>query len=106
MATSVFVSAPGSLSAMAQIMSQQQRELAIHRQQISYFDQSNVDFTVDRMYSTVHIADVAEPVAGVFLQDHEADTFIEQADALFEHGNLSMSECYKVIAYPYLDGLM
>jgi hypothetical protein len=106
MATSQFVSSTAALQIMNTIMSEQDKLIAIHRQQINYVEQSNVDVNVDRSYNTVKIADVADPIGGFFLQSDEADEFINQADDLFEQDVFSMNDCYKIIAYSYIDALV
>jgi murein endopeptidase len=106
MATSQFVSSITALQMMANTMQEQQRELEIHRQQINYVERSNVDVQVDRRFNTVSIADVADPLGGFFLDGDDADTFIDQADEIFEKGTFPMVDCYKIVAYSYVDALV
>ncbi|WP_372997521.1 hypothetical protein [Marinobacter sp.] len=99
-----FVSAAQGLSFMAEEMAKRTREIEITRMYAQYVAGSNVEVYVDRAFSTVHIADLAEQSLDVLLEGHDADEFIDAADELYERlGEITMEEAYQATAHPYLD---
>lgn len=63
---------------------------------------AQVTVEVDTAFGWVSIKPI-DSGEEVFLQDHEAESFIQQSRATYELGCLSLCDCYLLQASEYLD---
>jgi hypothetical protein len=79
-----------------------ERVMKIYRDRIAFVENSNVTVDVDRSLPTVSIE--APDAEGFFMQGDEAETFIAEADRVYEElQEVSFDEACKAVASPYAD---
>ncbi|GBO88739.1 hypothetical protein [Marinobacter salsuginis] len=79
-----------------------ERVLKIYRDRIAFVQNSNVTVSVDRSLPTVSID--PEDGEGFFMQESEAQTFLDEADRVYEElQEVSFDEACMAVASPYVD---
>ena len=76
---------------------------SILHQQLEYAVSSELDVTIDSSFSTVAMTCEGNDLC--FMQGEEADTFIDQVNALYNAPdfNGTQDEAATICGYPYLD---
>ena len=73
------------------------------KQQIE-FTKNSATVHVNTSMGWVNIVDKADDANSVFLQGHDAGSFLEEAVTFYNTaGDVSMEDAYNFIAYDYLD---
>lgn len=79
-----------------------ERVLKIIHHRIAQVNKSGVTVTVDNMLPTVSID--AEGVDGFFMQESEAQEFLDEANRIYEDAqDISFEDACKAVASPYVD---
>jgi hypothetical protein len=79
-----------------------ERVLKIIRHRIAQVNNSGVTVTVDNILPTVSID--ADGVEGFFMQEHEAQVFLDEANRIYEDAQeISFEDACKAVASPYVD---
>ena len=73
----------------------------VQKQMVDYTTNSATVIVI-RRFPTVEIKD-KHSSASVFLQGDDAVNFVDEADRLYDSGDMSMAEAYALAAYPYVD---
>ncbi len=80
--------------------------LEIHESQAKYVRDSGYSVEVKPAFSEVSMQHSEDTDCGVFLQGHEADEFLSQADRIYEELHMiTMDDVIHSLAKPYIDNL-